>query len=398
MAYNQAYIKISATRQMPAEEFCSLVMNDLVDYSIFTTDNNLIINSWYPGAALLFGYQPEEVIGQPFDIIFTEIDLQNHIPAMEKEIAIKEGRATDNRWHVLKNGDLFYAFGLLFPLRDAQSELIGFIKIVMDLTGSKADEDAMEKHVENLEALMLHKENIIHILSHDLRSPLSYIVSVADYLKSDLNHLEPGELSRMIDALYNASSEELNMLDYLVEWARIKHASDIYTPVNLNIKKVVMRVFVTFNELAASKRIRLGVDIPIDMTVFADEKMLLSILQNLVSNAIKYSHNDGEVTVSATVEQDKVVVMVKDTGIGMPQEKVESLFTAQLNTLAAKRKENRGAGVGLLLVKGFVERNGGEICADSIEGQGTSFYFTLPTGEPAREAAIHNNVQWGKEA
>ncbi|MBC8006318.1 MAG: PAS domain-containing sensor histidine kinase [Verrucomicrobia bacterium] len=392
------HIKLSENRHMPANELTRLVLNNLVDYSILTTNKDLVINSWYPGAALLFGYQPEEVIGQPIDIIFTEEDIKNHVPLEEMELALSEGRATDNRWHVLKDGSLFYAYGLMFPLRDDNDELIGFIKILRDLTHRKINEDAITQHMQDLEELMVHKENIIHILSHDLRSPLSYIVSVADYLKTDLNHLEPGELSRLINSLYEASTEELNMLDYLVEWARIKHAGDIFIPVLLDLKKVVIRVFETFNELAATRSILLKGEVKRDSFVFADEKMLLSILQNLVSNAIKYSHHKGVIIISAEVKDDLVVVKVKDTGAGMSPDKVERLFTAQLKTLAKAREENKGAGVGLLLVKGFVERNGGEICVDSVEGQGTTFYFTLPAREGAINSGRRENYEFNKEA
>lgn len=392
------HIKLSENRHMSADEFSKLVMNNLVDYSILTTDKELVINSWYPGATLLFGYQPEEIIGQPIDIIFTEEDIKNKIPMLEMETAITEGRATDNRWHVLKDGSLFYAYGLMFPLRDEQGEWIGFIKILRDLTGRKMNEEAIQQHMKDLEELMVHKENIIHILSHDLRSPLSYIIGVTDYLKSDFNTLQPEELMRMLDTLYQASTDQLNMLDYLVEWARVKHAGDIYTPVLLDLKKVVMRVFETFNELAATKSIRLQGEVRRGTLVFADEKMLLSILQNLVSNAIKYSHHQGVITISAEVKDDLVVVKVKDTGVGMSSDKVEKLFTAQLKTLAKAREENKGAGVGLLLVKGFVERNGGEICADSVEGQGSTFYFTLPASEKAFNSASRQNYEFDKEA
>ncbi|HET6556564.1 MAG TPA: PAS domain-containing sensor histidine kinase [Prolixibacteraceae bacterium] len=398
MLNDQQDIKLSDNRSIPIDEFSHLVINNLVDYSIFTTDKDLIINSWYAGAAKLFGYSATEVIGKHIDILFTKEDINDRISTMEMEMALNDGWATDNRWHVLKDGKLFYAYGLMFPLRDARDELIGFIKILRDLTGRKINEDAIQKHIHDLEELMVHKENIIHILSHDLRSPLSYIVGVADYLKSDFNQMEPEELTRMLDALYQASTDELNMLDYLVEWARVKHASDIFTPVILDLKKVVMRVFETFNEMAAAKSIRLEKELEKGTIVFADEKMLVSILQNLVSNAIKFSPNETSIIITASEKEDKVTVKVKDQGIGIPQEKLDNLFKAQLNNLAATREENKGAGIGLLLVKGFVERNGGELCAESVEGQGSTFYFTLPANEMSYNPVSNPNFAFNKEA
>lgn len=106
--------------------------------------------------------------------------------------------------------------------------------------------------------------------------------------------------------------------------------------------------------------------------------MLISIIQNIVSNAIKHTEKGGTITVSAKSNDDRIIVQVKDTGVGMSREIMENLFTPQLKTLSEARKKNKGAGIGLLLVKGFLEKNGGEIWVESIEGEGSSFYFTLP--------------------
>jgi two-component system CheB/CheR fusion protein len=110
--------------------------------------------------------------------------------------------------------------------------------------------------------------------------------------------------------------------------------------------------------------------------------MLLSILQNIVSNSIKHTPVGGTITISAKRKEDKIIIEIKDTGTGMSKEIKEKLFTPQMVSLSNSRKENKGAGIGLLLVKGFLEKNGGEIWAESIEGKGSSFYFTLPTREP----------------
>lgn len=113
--------------------------------------------------------------------------------------------------------------------------------------------------------------------------------------------------------------------------------------------------------------------------------MLLSILQNIVSNAIRHSNKGGEITITAKRKEDKIIVEIKDTGVGMSKEIQEKLFTPQLKALSKARKENKGAGIGLLLVKGFLERNGGEIWVESLEGEGSSFFFTLPAEKPLKK-------------
>jgi signal transduction histidine kinase len=110
--------------------------------------------------------------------------------------------------------------------------------------------------------------------------------------------------------------------------------------------------------------------------------MLLSIFQNLVSNAIKYTPDGGKIIISAKRNEDKIIVEVKDNGIGMPEKIKEQLFTPQMTSLSQAREDNKGAGIGLLLVKGFIEKIGGEIWVESTEGVGSSFYFTLPVIKP----------------
>ena len=393
MEKNHEHPQTLKNEYIPTPEFYSQIIDCLQDYSIFTTDKDLRINSWSTGSEKIFGFAKDEVLGKHCEIIFTEEDRKNGVPQMKIITALKEGRVTDNRLHVCKDGSMFYAYGLIFPLTDKDGELLGFVKILRDLTERKKSEEAIHKYVKELEELNNHQENILAILSHDLRSPLSTIVGIANYLKSDIDNMKPAEVKHLVDILNKASTDELNMLDYLLEWARVKFASDIFSPVKIDLNIILERVFDTLKEIAASKSIQLQNEIEKNTPAFADEKMLLSIFQNLVSNAITYSYPGGTVTVSASLTNHMVMVQVKDRGIGMSKEKQEKLFTPQLKTLAKARKEDRGAGIGLLLVKGFLERNGGTICVDSVEGGGSTFYFTLPIDDSSDNAVPSNKFE-----
>lgn len=370
--------KILRNKYVPTAEFYSQIIDSLQDYSIFTLDMEFNINSWSSGSAKIFGYETDEVIGEPFDIIFTQEDIKIGVPKKEIETALKEGRATDNRWHIAKDKSLFWAYGLIFPLIGSDGEMLGFVKILRDLTERKQYEDAINKYVRELEDLNTHKESVLAILSHDLRSPLSSIIGIVNYLKEYSHTMKPDEFQEMLDILYKSATEELDMLDYLVEWARVKYASDVFSPSKIKLTDYINKVFDSLNDTASINAINLHHEIEEDTSVFADGKMLISIIQNIVSNAIKHTGKGGTVTVSARSKDDKIIVQVKDTGVGMSKEIMKSLFTPQLKTLSEARKKNKGAGIGLLLVKGFLEKNGGEIWVESIEGEGSSFYFTLP--------------------
>ena len=390
--------KILKNKYVPTAEFYSQIIDSLQDYSIFTLDNEFNINSWSSGSAKIFGYEPDEVIGESFNIIFTEEDLKNGVPKKEIETASKEGRATDNRWHITKEKSLFYAYGLVFPLIGINGEMLGYVKILRDLTDRKQSEDAIKKYVGELEDLNTHKESVLAILSHDLRSPLSAIIGTTKYLKENFHIMKPDVVQELLNLLYKSSTDELNMLDYLVEWARIKYASDVFSPKKIKLTEYINKVFETLNETASINTINLHHEIEANTSVFADGKMLISIIQNIVSNAIKHTEKGGAITISAKSQDDKIIVRVKDTGVGMSKEIMEKLFTPQIKTLSEKRKKNKGAGIGLLLVKGFLEKNGGEIWVESIEGEGSSFYFTLPIKKPIYKIGSADEIMFDESA
>lgn len=390
--------KVLKNKYVPTAEFYSQIIDSLQDYSIFTLDLEFNINSWSSGSTKIFGYETEEVIGSPFDIIFTEEDLKSGVPKKEIAVALKEGRATDNRWHIAKDKSLFYAYGLVFPLIGLDGEMLGYVKILRDLTERKQSEDAIKNYIRDLEDLNTHKESVLAILSHDLRSPLSAIIGTAKYLKENFHRMQADSVQEMLNMLYKSSIDELDMLDYLVEWARIKYASDVFSPAQINLTEYIEKVFQSLNETAAVNTINLNNQIKEDTTVFADAKMLISILQNIVANAIKHTEKGGEINVSAKTKDDKLIIEVKDTGIGMSKEIMEKLFTPQMKTLSETRKKNKGAGIGLLLVKGFLQKNGGEIWVESIEGKGTTFYFTLPLEKPLNKIGNSDEIMFDESA
>ena len=297
-------------------------------------------------------------------------------------MALKEGRSVDIRWHLCKDGKTFYADGLVFPLKSKENEVTGYVKILRDITAKKKSEDEIKKYTKDLEELNTHKESVLAILSHDLRSPLAGIIQGAEYLKLNFDTIKPAVAKDLLGELHKASTNELDMLDYLVEWARIKYAAEAFVPTKIELAQYVQKVFETLKETAAINTINLHHEIEEKTSVFADEKMLLSIIQNIVSNAIKHTNKGGNVTVSAKESEGKIIVQIKDTGVGMSKEIMDKLFAPQVKSLAATREANKGAGIGLLLVKGFLEKNGGEIWVESVEGKGSSFYFTLPINKP----------------
>ena len=380
--------KVLKEQYVPSAEFYSQIIDSLQDYSIFTIDNKLNINSWNSGAEKIFQYDTDEIIGKPFEIIFTKEDKENGIPQEEIDIALKDGRSVDIRWHQCKDKKLFYADGLVFPLKDDDDTVIGYVKILRDITSKKKSEDAIKKYAKELEELNTHKESVLAILSHDLRSPLAGIIQGADYLKSHFDTEDPKVIKELLEEFYAAAVNELKMLDYLVKWASIKYATEVFVPTKIDLVHNIKKVFDSLKETAAINTINLHHEIEENCSVFADEKMLLSILQNIVSNAIKHSNKGDKITISAKQSEEMMIIQIKDTGTGMTKEIQDKLFVPHVKSLSKAVEKNKGAGIGLLLVKGFLEKNEGQIWVESVVGKGSSFYFTLPINKPSDKPEI----------
>lgn len=383
---------------VPSAEFYSQIIDSLNDYSVFTVDKELNINSWNSGAEKIFKYTVEDILGKPFETIFIEEDKAKGVPQEEIEKAFNTGKSNDIRWYKCKDGTTFYADGLVFPLRSDNDEMIGFVKVLRDITERKNSEDAIQKYTKELEELNTHKENVLAILSHDLRSPLTGIIQGAEYLRTNYDTLKPTFIKELLDEFHTAVVNELNMLDYLVEWARIKYASEAFVPAKIDLGHFVKKVFESLKETAAIKHISFHNTLEDDTKVYADGKMVISILHNIVSNAIKYSYIGGEITIFAKKREDMILIEIQDTGRGMSKEIQNKLFTPQVKGLSKTVEENKGAGIGLLLAKSFIEKNGGKIWVESKIGKGSSFYFTLPINKPfdmsiLDEGRMDENIQ-----
>lgn len=370
---------------IPTNEFYTHVINSLEDYAVFTMDKELLINSWNSGAKNIFGYEEKEILGKPYYIMFTEEDIKNRIPEKETKTALKEGKSTSERWHLRKDKSRFYASGLVFLLNDPDGRHLGYVKVLRNITEKQKSEESIKNYLEELKQLNSHKEKTLSVLSHDLRSPLTSIIGTAALLESRFDNMNHDEVKQMLHLLHESSKNLLAILDNLVEWARVKHAAEIFSPKKINLNNCMKDAFSILNENAHTKNISLHNHIEEDIHVFADEKMLFSILRNLVSNAIKYTNTGGQITAEAKRKGDKITIEVKDTGIGLSKEQLKTIFVPKVETLV-KEKNETSAGIGLLLVKEFVEKNGGKIGVESEEGKGTTFCFTLPAPKESSDS------------
>jgi PAS domain S-box-containing protein len=367
----------SKTTSDHSGEKCQEIISSLTDYAIITTDKSLIITGWYAGAEKLLGYKEEEIIGKSLKIFFTEADIKNDIHIKEAEIALKEGRLIDERWHIKKDNQRFFGFGLIFPLKNKKGEWIGYTKIFRNLTQRKEADDSLNDSYKQLEELNFHKEKIVSVLSHDLRSPLNSILSTTQILLNNLDKIDRDDTLKMVQILQKSAQKVLNQLEDLTNWAKVKLSKDIFNPEKIKLCSLMSSSYGILKEYATGKGIEFLNRVGEDVFVKADKKMLFSVFQNLISNSMKFTEIGGKITADAITEGDKVTVRISDTGVGMPKDTVEKLFKTK--PVSSERGTNKeiGSGIGLMLVMEFIKKNGGDIWIESEEGVGTSVIFTL---------------------
>jgi PAS domain S-box-containing protein len=247
----------------------------------------------------------------------------------------------------------------------------------------KKSEDEINLKNEQLENLNAEKDKLFSIIGHDLRSPLSSFVGATQIISDEINTMTNEEIIEITRSMKISASNIFNLLENLLEWSRLKRDGIDFVQEQLNLNKYVNACASVFSEPARKKNISFYVSVSEEIVVIADKHMLESVIRNLISNAIKFSNTGGLINVSAQeIEGHFIEVKVSDSGIGMPPEIKNKLFMINEKTSRKGTGGELSSGLGLLLCKEFIEKGGGRIWAESEEGRGTDFFFTVIQFKP----------------
>jgi two-component system sensor histidine kinase/response regulator len=239
---------------------------------------------------------------------------------------------------------------------------------------------ALQQQTVQLEDLNASKDKFFSIIAHDLKSPLSSFLGFADILEI-LPTKTQDQVEEIVGQFRTSAKNLFALLENLLTWSRLQRGMVEYLPQALNIKDFVARNVNLLSPNAAQKQITLHNRVLQGIVVSADLYMLDAVIRNLLSNAIKFTGAGGAVEISATVAEAMVTVAVADTGMGIPEEKLGKLFRIDAKFKHRGTAGEAGTGLGLILCKEFVEKNGGSIRVESQLGKGATFFFTLP-GRP----------------
>jgi signal transduction histidine kinase len=239
----------------------------------------------------------------------------------------------------------------------------------------------LENVNKELKEINLAKDKFLSVISHDLRNPLTSLLLSSENLMSNMDHLEHETIKKFASIIHRTSNKILDQLNELVDWAKKQREKTVFNPERIHLIQGINESLELLKPSASQKAIRFDNDVPYDLYVQADRLMFRSILQNIVTNAIKFTpHGGGIVNVSASQTNSMIAISVQDYGVGMPAELTALLSGNPVSISRPGTVQEKGTGLGLLLVKEFVAQHGGSIHIDSEPGKGTRFKFTMPPG------------------
>jgi two-component system, sensor histidine kinase and response regulator len=233
----------------------------------------------------------------------------------------------------------------------------------------------LEEQTVQLSELNTLKNRMFSIISHDLRNP---IYSLRNLFRNVQEYNLPGEeIKVLLPDILNDLNYTTNLMDNLLQWAKSQMEGSKLNPQAIDVSKMIKETQNLLRLQAESKEVLLDSKVDANVFMYGDKDMITLVLRNLLSNAIKFTPSKGKVFIGTSLQNNMVEIFVKDSGIGISKDNIDKLFTNNYFTTAGTANE-AGTGLGLMLCKEFLVKNGGNIYVESEEGKGSKFVFNVP--------------------
>ena len=236
----------------------------------------------------------------------------------------------------------------------------------------------IKEQKEKLELANATKDKFFKIIAHDLRSPFNGLVGFSELLIEEIEQKDYEKSHEYAEYLQRSANELLSLTTNLLNWSRSQTDDITFSPESLNLKFLIDNNINLLGNLAENKGIILTSTLENDLFIFADSNMVLTILRNLINNAIKFSRKDDRITIKVEEAENEAIVHVSDTGVGIDDNTIDKLFKVGENVKSVGTAQEPGTGLGLILCKEFVDKHNGKIWVESKERVGSRFSFTLP--------------------
>ena len=258
------------------------------------------------------------------------------------------------------------------------------LTISRNVSAYKTAEATIKLKNADLQRINAEKDKFFSIIAHDLRGPFSGFLGLTETLAKRLPDMTLKEIHEITLLMRNSAVHLFRLLGNLLEWSRMQRGLIAYTPKPFLVEPNIKSSILFASEVAKYKEITIKSSLVNGITVFADENMFESIVRNLISNAIKYTTRGGEIMVSTKIESNNLILIsVEDTGIGMDSVLIDQLFRIDVRSNRKGTEGENSSGLGLILCKDFIEKNGGTLMIESKVGKGSVFRFTLPGNQPS---------------
>jgi PAS domain S-box-containing protein len=262
---------------------------------------------------------------------------------------------------------------------EAEKNLLAFVsEQITQAIERKKNTEAIKEYTEELMQSNKTKDKFFSIIAHDLRNPFITILGFGDLLLTDYADLTDEERLFYVEEMKKSAEASHNLLQNLLQWSRSQTGRIEFHPTNINLKNIINSNIELSRLSAEKKQLNITTNLHEDVFVFADEDMITTVIRNLLTNAVKFTNKKGEIKLNITINDKYVETSVCDNGIGMDEETISKLFRLDVSQSSPGTEKESGTGLGLILCKEFVEKNGGSICVKSELGKGSRFSFKLP--------------------
>jgi PAS domain S-box-containing protein len=342
-----------------------------IDDLVFVLDKAGIFQEFYnPGKHKMLYEDAESYIGRHFENVgFPELVVQKLTNVFD-ELSHKD-RFEEFDYSVEKEHKVFWFNAKISPRRNIQGTLSGLTIVARDITERKQSE-------EQLKQLNTTKDTFFSILAHDLKNPFSSLHSMSEMLINNYQNLEEKEKILALRNMHKSAELIFNLLENLLTWANSQRGRIVFSPEKFNLSRLIQENINLHKMHAEKKGVVLSSEIADDVSAYGDREMINTVIRNLINNALKFSNKGGKVDVEIHDKAGFFEVIIRDHGVGIPSGNIEKLFHVEGKYKSEGTAGESGTGLGLVLCKEFVDKNGGEIWCKSKEGAGTTFHFTIP--------------------
>lgn len=278
-----------------------------------------------------------------------------------------------------------------YEARVVKSHQNEVLLLLRDVTNQKQNELQILKIAEDLRQINDTKDKFVSIIAHDVKTPIVALIGYAEILAEDIEELQKSEIKEFASSIVEISKQTIGLLTNLLEWSRLQTGRMEFHPVQMNAFNTAENSISLLASNAEQKNIKIINKLDKDTYIYADENMMQSVFNNLLTNAIKFTNRNGEINITSDKCEDMICFSVKDNGVGMDAKQKTLLFEMNKSFTTPGTTNEKGSGLGMILCKDFIEKHGGKIWVESSVGIGSEFFFTVPASVnyyPVKESVL----------